>query len=201
MSLKFTFRELKIAAGKRIRVDEVASFFMLVSNTGDEKVKISIDDSGLSDCPVGYDYTERKDDEYFKHIDFMNPNAAEVTVEYIMSTGLVRSSPTILSLEGILAELRGDSTPENVGEEITVGAAQVQLLAANASRKGGSVCSDILNTGNIYLGFDNTVTTSAGGNIWFHVLTPGGSFQIDNYRGPIHAIATLAGQAVGVGEW
>ncbi len=105
------------------------------------------------------------------------------------------------STQGVLDELRGDVTPENVGAEITAGVAQVQLLAANANRKGCSICSDILNTGDIYLGFDNTVTTSAGGDIWFHVLTPGASFQIDDYRGPIHAIATLAAQAVGVGEW
>ena len=103
--------------------------------------------------------------------------------------------------QGVLDELRGSITPFDPGAEITVGVAQVQLLVSNADRKGGSICSDILNTGDIYLGFNNTVTTSAGGNIWFHVLTPGGSFQINDYRGPIHAIATLAGQAVGVGEW
>ena len=108
---------------------------------------------------------------------------------------------TSLQIGGILDELRGDVTPENVGAEITVGVAQVQLLAANADRKGCTICSDILNTGDIYLGFDNTVTTSAGGNIWFHVLIPGASFSIDDYRGPIHAISTVAAQAAGVGEW
>ncbi len=105
------------------------------------------------------------------------------------------------AMQGVLEELRGGITPFDPGAEITVGVAQVQLLVANADRKGATICSDILNTGNVYLGFNNTVTTSAGGNIWFHVLAPGASFQIDNYRGPIHAISTVAGQAVGVGEW
>ncbi len=110
-------------------------------------------------------------------------------------------STTVAGVGGVLDELRGDVTPELVGAEITCGVAQVQLLAANANRKGCNLCADILNTGNVYLGFDATVTTSAGGDIWFHVLTPGASFQIDDYRGPIHAIATLANQEVGVGEW
>jgi len=110
-------------------------------------------------------------------------------------------SATVAGLTDILNELQGDQLPEDPGAEIAVGVAQAQLLAANADRKGCSICSDILNTGNIYLGFDNTVTTSVGGNIWFHVLVPGGSFQFDDYRGPIHAIATLAAQVVGVGEW
>ena len=103
-------------------------------------------------------------------------------------------------ISAMLEQLRGDTTPENWGE-IGIGLAQGQLLAANANRKGCCICSDILNTGNIYLGFDNTVTTSAGGNNWFHVLVPGGSFHVDDYRGPIHAIATVAAQLVGTGEW
>lgn len=102
-----------------------------------------------------------------------------------------------LTMADVLGELQGDVTPESCAV-IAVGVAQAQLLAANADRKGCSICSDILNTGNIYLGYDNTVTTAAN---WFHVLTPGGSYHIDNYRGPIHAIATIAAQAVGVGEW
>lgn len=110
-------------------------------------------------------------------------------------------SATVAGIAGILAELRGPITPFDPGAEITVGVGQVQLLVANADRIGTTICSDILNTSDVYLGFNNTVTTSAGGNIWFHVLSPGASFQIDNYRGPIHAIATLAGQLVGVGEW
>lgn len=105
------------------------------------------------------------------------------------------------TMQGVLDELRGDVTPENAAVEITVGGAQVQLLSANATRKAFSLCADILNTGNIYLGFDDTVTTSAGGNVWFHCLTPGAQFGIDDYRGPIHAIATAADQLIGVGEW
>jgi len=104
------------------------------------------------------------------------------------------------AIQDVVDELRGSVTPENWGES-TVGVAQSQLLAANADRKACSICSDINNTGDIYLGFDNTVTTAAGGANWFHVLVPGGSWPVDDYRGPIHAIATAADQLVGVAEW
>ena len=110
-------------------------------------------------------------------------------------------SVTAIGLADILGELQGDVLPESAAAEITVGAAQVQLLAASATRKAFSLCADINNTGTIYLGFDNTVTTPAGGNIWFDCMPAGKQFGIDDYRGPIHAIATAAGQLIGVGEW
>ena len=110
-------------------------------------------------------------------------------------------STTVADIEAILGELQGDVLPESAPVEITVGAAQVELLAASATRKAFSLCADPVNTGDIYLGFDNTVTTRAGGNIWFQCMQPGAQFGIDDYRGPIHAIATAAGQFIGVGEW
>lgn len=110
-------------------------------------------------------------------------------------------SVTAIGLADVLGELQGDVLPESAAAEITVGAGQVQLLAASATRKAFSLCADINNTGDIYLGFDNTVTTPAGGNIWFHCMPAGAQFGIDDYRGPLHAIATAAGQLIGVGEW
>jgi len=110
-------------------------------------------------------------------------------------------SATVAGISDILAELQGDLLPQSAAVEITVGIAQVQLLAASATRKAFSLCADINNTGDIYLGFDNTVTTPAGGNIWFDCMPPGKQFGIDDYRGSIHAIATAAGQLIGVGEW
>ena len=110
-------------------------------------------------------------------------------------------SATVAGLTDILAELQGDQTPESAAVEVTVGALAVQLLAASATRKAFSLCADINNTGNIYLGFDNTVTTAAGGAVWFDCMPAGKQFGIDDYRGPIWAIATVAGQLVGVGEW
>ena len=196
MSLKFTLRELTIAAGATRRVHEVASFFMLVSNTGGSDVKISIDDDPLSDCPVGYQYHERKEDTFFKHIDFNNPNVGSITIEYIMSSGLVRIDPTITGLSDILEQLKGLSTGHVWGTEKTIGVAQSQVMAANASRHSGSVQAKSTNTGIIYIGYDDTVLTTK----WIAELQAGQSHSFDDWLGTIHAIATVADQLLGYGE-
>lgn len=195
-ALKFILRELTLAAGQRKRVHEVASFFLLVSDTGESRIKIAIDDSPFSECPVGYDYTERKEDEFYSHIDFYNPNAVSVTIEYVMSIGLVKSSPTITALAYILAELTGVSSGEVWDTEKTVGVAAVSVMAANASRHSGNVQAKSTNTGIIYIGYDNSVAT----NKWIAELQAGQSYSFNDWKGTIFAIATAAGQLLGFGE-
>jgi len=109
-------------------------------------------------------------------------------------------SQTSADLAAIRNQLEGDAAEESFAE-ITVGAAAVQLLAANAGRKACWIHNDINNSDDLYLGFDNTVTTAAGGNIWFAVLSPGMGWGVDDYRGDIYGICAGAGNAVGVGEW
>jgi len=101
------------------------------------------------------------------------------------------------SMNDVLAQLEGDITAETFGPEKTVGVAAVSILAANANRKACCVQSKSTNTGIIYIGFTDAVTSSK----WIAELQPGMSFSIDDYRGLIYAIATVAGQLVGVGEW
>ncbi len=197
MSVKFVLRELTLAAGGRKRVDEVASFFMLISNTGTLRIKIAIDDDPLSDIPTGYEYREPKEDLFYKHIDFMNPNVGSVTIEYIMSSGIVRSSPTIIALDEILAELRGVATAGTDDTEKTIGVAASAVLAVNSTRKAFNVQAKSDNTGIIYLGFTNAVTATK----WFAELQAGQSCMLDDYRGPVFAIATVADQKLGWGEW
>jgi len=196
MSLKFVFREMKLAAGQRKRVHEVASFFMLVSNTGDQDMKISIDDSPFSQIPIGYEYSEKKEDEFYTHIDFLNPNAAEVTIEYVMSTGIIRTFPTIIALGEILAEMTGVSSGEIWDTEKTIGVAASVVMAANAARHSGAVQAKHDNTGIIYIGYDNTVATTK----WIAELQPGQSYSFDDWLGTIYAIATAADQKLGYGE-
>ena len=101
------------------------------------------------------------------------------------------------SMDDVLAELAGDVIPENWGTEKTVGLTAVSALAANADRKAAMVQAKESNTGIIYIGFDNTVTS----NKWVAQLQPGMSWSVDDYRGPIFAISDTAAQLLGFGEW
>jgi hypothetical protein len=108
-----------------------------------------------------------------------------------------RSSISMAMLD-ILAELQGDIAPETIGTEKTVGTTPaVEVLAANADRKGAMVQAKDSNLGIIYIGLDNTVTTTK----WVAQLSAGASLPIDDYRGPIFAIADTAAQRLGWGEW
>jgi len=102
-----------------------------------------------------------------------------------------------LTMNDVLAQLQGDITPENWDTEKTVGTAAVSILAANANRKACTVQAKSTNTGRIYVGFANTVTSSK----WVAELLPGMAFSVDDYRGDIYAIADIAAQLVGWGEW
>ena len=192
---KFVLRSLTLAAGARKRVDEVASFFLLVSNTGASRIKISIDNDPLSDFPVGYVYQELPG-AFFKHIDFKNPNAGSVTIEYVMSVGIVQPSPSIIALTEILAELQGASTGASYDTEKNIGVAQSEVFAVNASRHSASVQAKSTNAGIIYLGYDNLVTSVK----WIAELQAGQAYSFDDWRGAIHAIATEADQKLGFGE-
>jgi hypothetical protein len=108
-------------------------------------------------------------------------------------------SGSVASLDDILDELRGDALPENWGTQIAVTAvAAVQILAANANRKGCTIQARNNNPGLVYIGFDNTVS----GTKWVAQLAPGMSFSIDDYRGPLWAWGDASGtHYVGFGEW
>ena len=107
-------------------------------------------------------------------------------------------SATSLDLEAIRAELQGDTTEETWDTEITVGnGAAVEIIAANADRKGCIIQSKAANAGIVYIGFDNTVTTTK----WIAELSAGMSIVFDDYRGDLYARASAAGQLVGWGEW
>jgi len=104
-------------------------------------------------------------------------------------------SVTAVGLSDILNELQGDQAPED-WNQATIGVAQAQVLAANADRKSFSIQAKSTNTGIIYVGFDNTVTAAK----WWAELQAGQSCDGDDYRGPLHAIATAAGQLIGYAE-
>ena len=104
-------------------------------------------------------------------------------------------SVTEIGLADMLAELQGDLLPEDWDEE-TVGAAQQQVMAANADRKSFNIQAESTNTGIIYVGFDATVTAAK----WWAELLPGQSCNGNDYRGPVHVIGSAAGQDYGFAE-
>ncbi len=103
-----------------------------------------------------------------------------------------------LDMAQVRAELQGDLTHETWGSQITVGnLAAVWIIGENAARKACIIQAKQTNTGVVYIGFDNTVTTSK----WVAALEAGMSFAVDDYRGHLYARADAAGQLVGWGEW
>jgi len=192
---KLVLRSLTLIAGEIKPVDEVASFFMLVSNTGASKIQIKLDNDPFSEFPVGYEYRE-KGESYFNKVTFKNPNAGTVVIEYIMSTGLVRSSPAMTALVDILSELQGVSTGADYDTEQNIGLVASEVFAVNASRHSAICTAKGSNTGIIYLGYDDNVTSVK----WIAELYAGQPFSFDDWRGTIYAIATLANQKLGYGE-
>jgi len=97
--------------------------------------------------------------------------------------------------QGVLDEMQGDVTPED-WDQATIGVIQSQVLAANTDRKSFSIQAKSTNTGIVYIGFDNTVASTK----WWAELQAGQSCDGDDYRGPIHAIASAADQLIGYAE-
>lgn len=101
------------------------------------------------------------------------------------------------SAQGVLAELQGDTTPENWGWEITVNSTEsILILALNENRKSCSIQSKSTNGGKVYIGYGNAVSP----NEWIAELQAGQSYATDNYRGTLYARADTMGQRVGYGE-
>lgn len=95
----------------------------------------------------------------------------------------------------IVDELRGDLVPEDYGTPV-IGMAAVVVYAANANRKGFDLQAGLGNAGNIYIGFDNTVTAANA----VASLVAGQSYSRSDYRGPLFAIASAAGQLLNRSE-
>lgn len=144
---------------------------------------------------------ELPQDEMFSSLLFENTTGVPMAITIALSSGRVYDNRFNVSgstvFDSILAELQGDTVPEDWGTEKTIGVAQSQVLAANATRKDFSIQAKSGNAGLIYLGYDNSVTSSK----WIAELPAGAVWSKDDYRGPIHAIATVAGQLLGWDEW
>jgi len=98
-------------------------------------------------------------------------------------------------LENILAELQGDLIDEDYGTPV-IGMVAAVVYAANAGRKGFDLQAGLGNAGNVYIGFDNAVTAANA----VAALVAGQSYSRSDYRGPLWAIASAAGQLLNRSE-
>lgn len=99
-------------------------------------------------------------------------------------------------LTSILAELQGNVTAGNFGTVQVSNAAATQIRPALASRKSLIIQNLPGNTGNLYLGFANTVSTT----VCFVCLTPGQAWTCDDYRGAIFGLQTVLNDRATYGE-
>lgn len=176
-------------------------FYVLDAPDGDSYIEVRFNERNNSAIPL---YHQIGLETPFKKLYITTPAGQSGTMTILTAVEapdfmkvIDNRSATTIDLNLVRAELTGDTDEETWDTQKTVGVAAVQILAANANRKGCVIQAKSTNTGIIYLGFDNTVTAIK----WFYELQPGMSFVFDDYRGEIQAIATAAGQLAGWGEW
>jgi hypothetical protein len=196
----YQFFRRTIAAGETSRISVFGNYLTLLSTTGSSNIRVSINGQSEQELPQGLS-VELPADNNFKYLEFRNTEAAPVTIEITVSNGKVndaRASANLTTgIEAVRDELKGDTVPENWGAEKIVGLAAVQIIALNANRKACIIQAKASNTDKIYIGFDNTVSTTK----WVAELQAGQALVLDDYRGDLYAIANAAAQLVGWGEW
>jgi hypothetical protein len=102
-----------------------------------------------------------------------------------------------VDIQAILLELQGRTDDAFAYDEVIIGLTSLCFWALPHQRHGCSLQAKSSNTGIIYIGFTEYVAS----NCWAVELQPGMSFTMDDYRGPIYAIADTANQRIGVAEW
>lgn len=106
-----------------------------------------------------------------------------------------------LVLESILKQLRGVIGAERSAQVAyggaTVSLTAVELIATKDTRVGCTIQADATNTGIIYLGFSNIVSST----IYFRELAAGQVWESNNYTGPVWGIASIASQKTVNGRW
>lgn len=102
----------------------------------------------------------------------------------------------LTSINNILAELQGDTSPEDGGTAVTL-SAEGTILASNANRKGASIHNRAGN-GILYVRLGSTVVTTSN---YMLALNAGETFSMDDYRGEIRGLLATSGQICQKAEW
>lgn len=195
----YRFYRQTLTPGQILTINSYARFITIMSNDVDVNPQFSINGDPFEELPSGLS-VELPDKDNFEYLQIRNVHPTDtMTLEFSLSSGRIFDNRLIISgstFTDILAQLKGDATPENWGNDITVGIAAVLILASNPNRKSALVQSDVANGGIIYVGYGNTV----GSGKKVGTMLPGGTFSVDDYTGPIYAISGVAGQLVSASE-
>lgn len=191
-----------LSAGQIIPVAAWGSYLTILDNNTAFDILVSIDGNAFQPIPAGVSVELPQDQSYAGFL-IQNSSAGAMTVHFAISSGKIvdarfKTSATLNTSDAnLLAELQGITTPGTFAADATVGVAAVSALASNAARKACLIQADATNTGKIFLGFDNTVTTVKK----IITLSPGASFVVDDYRGDIYAISDTAAQKISASWW
>jgi len=102
-------------------------------------------------------------------------------------------------LSNIQDELRGNTTPQGYDHVAVSSTAPTKVIALNAARKAFIIQQLETNTGDMYIGFNDTVAADK----FVYKLRKGSvdSFALDDYRGDIYLLAAVNAEKVAYGEW
>jgi len=98
-------------------------------------------------------------------------------------------------VSGILDQLKGTSTAQGFNV-VTLDTDPHLAVAANTQRRSVIIQSAIANASTVYIGFDNTLTTSK----YVVALKPGEIYSIDDYQGAIWASSVTSTDKISYGE-
>jgi len=189
---------ITIAANAIEEVFAYGRFLTMLDDTATTDTKVSIGGDSEETLPKGLSVELPQGETPFTILRFHNQTGVAITVTFALSSGRVYDSRLTLSgsvFDSTLAELQGDTVPENWGD-VAVGLAAVSIVALNANRKSILIQADPTNTGVIYIGYDNTTAS----NKKIATLSAGQIWAADDYRGVVWAIASAAAQSVSYSE-
>lgn len=89
-------KTLILAAYERRPVNIAGNYFLLISNSLTTKVQIAIGNGQLKEWRELYSFRCPNQGEFFDKIVFYNPTASSMTVEYIISNGIVQNESASL---------------------------------------------------------------------------------------------------------
>ena len=184
---------VNLLAGKSKDVPVVGRFLHIRSCSVDS-IQGAFDNDPFQVFYPGSVYPASESFEKIRFRDYLGAGCSLVI--RVSQVELIPGTYDEIILEDILEDLRGDTTPEGF-DRVAVGTSAVQVIAANANRKGCSVQAQWNNSGIVFIGFDNTVTATK----YADNFAAGEGFSWDDYRGDVYAIGSAAGQYVGYGEW